>query len=241
MRYAIYFATPETSPLMQLGNRWLGRDPFSGKALEQPDIPGLSTERLSELTKDPRRYGFHGTLRAPFHIKDDVSEQDLLEACESFGATTAPFTTTGLDVNQLGQFLALTPSRADAALNSFANACVEHFEPLRAPLSEADLIRRRQSNLSPRHDELLTAWGYPYVFDEFRFHMTLSNKLEDDGEREILRAAATEFFEPVTGHPDRISTFGLYQEPERGAPFTVHTIFTLAGAEASAETSISEC
>ncbi|MBO0346780.1 DUF1045 domain-containing protein [Roseibium sp. CAU 1637] len=235
MRYAIYFATPETSSLMQLGNRWLGRDPFTGQALDQPAIDGLSAQRFAELTTDPRRYGFHGTLRAPFHIRDGLHEADLLRVCETFAARTAPFTTTGLSVNALGRFLALTPSEPDAALNTFANACVRHFEPCRAPLDDADLARRRRSGLTPRHDELLQAWGYPYVFDAFRFHMTLSNKLEDDVERSTLNAAARAFFAPVTGEPMHIQTFGLYQEVERGAPFTVHTIFTLAGAHIPAE------
>ncbi|MFD1697614.1 DUF1045 domain-containing protein [Roseibium aestuarii] len=229
MRYALYFALARTSPLMQLGNGWLGRDPFDGKALSQPAIPGMAPSRFAELTTDPRRYGFHGTLRAPFHVKPEISEQDLLKAAVGFAARTAPFTTTGFKVAALGRFLALVPAAPDAALNGFADACVEALEPLRAPLSDADLARRRQSALSPRQDAHLVAWGYPYVFDEFRFHMTLSNKLEDEGEREALTRAAERHFAPVTGTPLAVDSFGLYVEPERNAPFTVHTLFSLSG------------
>lgn len=220
---------------MELGNRWLGRDPFTGEVLTQPDITGLSPLRFRELTTEPRRYGFHGTLRAPFHKRKGLSETDLLRTCETFAANTTPFRTTGLSVNTLGKFLALTPSQPDAELRTFAESCLRAFEPCRAPLSDADLARRRSSGLSPRQDEHLQAWGYPYVFDEFRFHMTLSNKLEDETERNALTTAAKTYFADITEKPDTVDTFGLYFEPERGAPFTVHTIFSLTGVPATAD------
>ncbi|MDN3721086.1 DUF1045 domain-containing protein [Roseibium salinum] len=62
------------------------------------------------------------------------------------------------------KFLALTPNQPEAALNGFAALCVRSFEPFRAPLTEADLERRRRSGLTPRQDLYVTEWGYPYVF-----------------------------------------------------------------------------
>lgn len=234
MRYAIYFAAAQDTDLMKLGASWLGRDPFTGKAIAQPEIGGMSADRFADLTSDPRRYGFHGTLRAPFHLASGKSEAHLISACEAFSAQQAPFESAGLTVSAIGKFLALIPPKPDAALNSFANACVRHFEPLRAPLSDDDLARRRQSNLSEQQEAMLEAWGYPYIFDEFRFHMTLSNKLEDDQDRALLVTAAERYFASVTDKPARVSTFGLYVEPERGAPFQVHTIFQLKGNTPSA-------
>ncbi|NVK34658.1 MAG: DUF1045 domain-containing protein [Rhodobacteraceae bacterium] len=237
MRYAIYFAAPKDALLMQLGSEWLGRDPFTGNTLQQPAIDGVSADEFALLTTDPRRYGFHGTLRAPFHLKDGMSEADLVSACATFAASTAPFESTGLSVNALGKFLALTPSKPDAALNAFANDCVRHFEHLRAPLSSADLERRRQAQLTPKQDEYVQTWGYPYVFDEFRFHMTLSNKLENETIRVKLQKAAADFFAKVADRPASVNSFGLYTEAQKGAPFQVHTIFTLTGSAKTGSTS----
>lgn len=229
MRYAIYFAAPGDDPLMQLGNAWLGRDPFAGRDLQQQPVDGLSGERLAALTTDPRRYGFHGTLKAPFALRDGQDEAALVEACDAFAREIAPFDIKGLSVNRLGRFLALTPDADEPGLRAFAALSVRAFEPFRAPLSAADLERRRRSGLSDKLDGYLTKWGYPYIFDEFRFHMTLSNKLEDDGEAALLAEAARARFAAVTGQPRSCRHVALYTEPERGAPFTVHTVFELTG------------
>jgi hypothetical protein len=134
--------------------------------------------RFEDLTTSPRRYGFHGTLKAPFSLAKDATEDALIAACTGFAKTVSPFDLKGLSVNQLGKFLALTPAQAEPDLEAFASLCVRQFEPFRAPLSAEDLDRRRQANLTPKQDAYVETWGYPYVFDEFRFHMTLSNKLE---------------------------------------------------------------
>lgn len=230
MRYAIYFAAAAEDSLSRLGNTWLGRDPYSGKTLEMPEIDGLSTERVAELTSSPRRYGFHGTLKAPFNLKDGQKETELLEACESFAQELAPFEIRALSVNRLGKFLALTPDVEEPSLAAFAGLCVRHFEPFRAPLAEFDLERRRQSGLTPRQDAHLTDWGYPYIFEDFRFHMTLSNKLEDETEAQVLKQAAEEHFDEVTGQARVGRHFAVYAEPHRGAPFEIVKLFELRGA-----------
>ncbi len=230
MRYALYFAADADDPLMQLGNAWLGRDPFTGGALPQPPVAGLTADRVRDLTTDPRRYGFHGTLKAPFSLRGDQAEAALLQACERFAAEIAPFDITGLGVNRLGRFLALTPEREEPGLRAFAGLCVRRFEPFRAPLSDADLERRRNSGLTERQDRLLTRWGYPYIFEEFRFHMTLSSKLENEADMRCLAETAEGYFADITGRPRTCSHFALYTEAERGAPFQVHTVFPLSGS-----------
>ncbi|MTH98178.1 DUF1045 domain-containing protein [Roseibium sp. RKSG952] len=229
MRYAIYFAADQKTPLMTLGNGWLGRDPFAGTALEQPRIRTLSPDRLKELTADPRRYGFHGTLKAPFSLRDDVTETDLLKACERFSSQISGFGTSGLTVAELHGFLALIPAADSPELSAFAAACVRFFEPCRAPLAGEDLARRRKSPLTPAQDRNLADWGYPYIFEDFRFHMTLSNKVENDDERSKLKAAAEAHFSTVTGKPMTIGSFALYVEENRRSPFHVHTHFQLKG------------
>lgn len=229
MRYAIYFAADSDDRLMKLGNSWLGRDPFSGETFGQPEVAGLTPERFGELTASPRRYGFHGTLKAPFFLRDGRDETALAEACRTFAAEIAPFEIREFGVNRLGRFLALTPNRDEPDLKAFAGLCVRRFEPFRAPASEADLERRRKSGLTPKQDAYMSEWGYPYIFDEFHFHMTLSEKLENDTEADLLKSAAEEYFAEVTGRPRICCTFGLYAEPEAGGPFHIRGIYRLTG------------
>ncbi|TYC52480.1 DUF1045 domain-containing protein [Rhodobacterales bacterium] len=229
MRYAIYFAADANDPLMQLGSAWLGRDPFSEVPREQPSVDGLSPERFAELTASPRRYGFHGTLKAPFSLAPERSEAELVKACSDFATDVAPFMVESFVVNRLGRFLALTPEGDEPDLAAFASLCVRRFEPFRAPLGEADLERRRKSALTPRQDAYLMKWGYPYIFDEFRFHMTLSDKLDDETDAARMETAARTYFAELTGRPRSCASFALYTEAERGAPFRVHTVFALTG------------
>lgn len=229
MRYAIYYTAPADSLLTRLGATWLGRDAVTGSALAQPEVPGLAASGLAALTISPRRYGFHGTLKAPFTLKQGQDGQALRQAFHAFCSHTAPFTIPGLSVTRLGRFLALTPQPAAADLNAFAAACVEAFEPFRAPLDEAGMARRLASNLSARQQELLLQWGYPYVFGEFRFHMTLSEKLEQEETIAAVEAAAIRHFAEVTERPHQIASLGLFTEPEPGAPFRALEILPLTG------------
>ena len=64
-----------------------------------------------------------------------------------------------------------------------AGACVRDLDEFRAPAGEAELARRRKAGLSARQEALLTQWGYPYVFEEFRFHLTLSGRLPEEDVR----------------------------------------------------------
>ena len=52
------------------------------------------------------------------------------------------------------------------------------FDQFRRPAEASELARRRSAGLSERQDALLVRFGYPYVLDEFRFHMTLTERLE---------------------------------------------------------------
>ncbi|MBA5778952.1 DUF1045 domain-containing protein [Stappia sp. F7233] len=221
MRYAIYFTPSYDDPLTRLGSQWLGRDAFTGEALGQPVLEEISRERLFALSEEPRRYGFHATLKPPFSLAEGRSEDELRDAFLSFCEHMPAISLPGLKVARLGSFLALTLSAPSDALDVLAASCVETFDPFRAPLSDADRARRLAAGLSPHQAELLEKWGYPYVFYEFRFHMTLSGRLGDAEEAECLTRDATRYFASLTDRPLKISTIALFVEREKGAPFTV--------------------
>ncbi|MDQ0455376.1 DUF1045 domain-containing protein [Rhizobium paknamense] len=228
MRYALYFTPPADDVLTMAAARWLGRDAFAGNTLPQPEIPGFSPEEFAALTADPRRYGFHATLKAPFALREGRTEEALLDAFAEFCANNAPLTVPSVRVDQLGPFFALVPSALYADLQTFAARIVEAFDPFRAPLSEADRARRKPERLSETERALLDRWGYPYVMDAFRFHMTLTGPVPE-AQAPAMAAATSKAFHPFIDRPLEISGLGLFQEPSPGAAFTLHTWLPLQG------------
>lgn len=190
-RFAIYYLPPEGA-LERFGAAWLGWDVAAGLPAPHLDVPGLAT-----VTATPRKYGFHGTLKPPFRLAEGTSPSGLHAALQAMAATQAPVAAERLVVAALGRFLALIPANDSAGLAALAARCVTDFDSFRAPASAAELDKRRASGLTPRQDALLARWGYPYVLDEFRFHMTLSGKLPPE-ELKRLRAAAEVALPPLS-------------------------------------------
>jgi putative phosphonate metabolism protein len=174
-RYAIYFVPSAESVLYRLGSSLLGYDCYRGVDVGHP--PGLPDDWV-ELTEAPRRYGFHGTLMAPFRLAPGHDEAALLQAVASFTAARNIATIEPV-VRTLGRFIAVVPSERNAALDGLAAECVTFFDRFRAPLGAADRARR-QAGLSERQRANLKRWGYPYVFEDFRFHMTLTGPVDED-------------------------------------------------------------
>ena len=227
MRYAIYFAPEPGSPLAELSASWIGRDAGTGKAVPQPDFDGLGADELSGMTGPARRYGFHGTLKAPFRLAGGVSEDDLIQAMEKFCAGRRRFAIEGIRVGTIDNFVALLPDGNVSELNGFASDVVSAFDGYRAELTESELERRNPEQLSLTELRNLTRWGYPYVFDCFRFHMTLTSRVPDKDRERVLRAAR-EHFAPVTERAIAVDALTLFVEPEPGAPFEIHSRTPLA-------------
>lgn len=224
-RYAIYHAPPVNTLLKQLGDAWLGRDPDRDERVSFPVVGGLAPERLEAITAAPRRYGFHATLKAPFALREGTESGGLVDAVADFARNREPFDLR-LEVGELGGFLALIPAEPSQALQDLAAAVVEHFDGFRAPLAEEDRARRRPERLSERERQHLDRWGYPYVFDRFEFHMTLTDRL-DEPERGQVKAILEHAFAPVVRDPVRIDQIALFTQTHRVAPFRIVRRFTL--------------
>lgn len=227
MRYAIYFTPPREHPLTRAASSWLGRDAFSGLTLPHAERTGLALGELAYFTAVPRRYGFHGTLKAPFRLSPDFSEEDLVDAAEQFSRRIRPVTIERVTVARLGGFFAIVPQEPNPALSEFAGQVVAIFDRLRAPLTEKEFQRRDPEKLSTSQLRNLQNWGYPYVFDDFRFHMTLTGHVEPD-DRPRLQAALDRHFSDVLAEPLDIDHLAIFVEREAGAPFEVHSIFPIA-------------
>jgi len=215
-RYAIYAAPPAGSALAVFGASWLGYDAETGRAVPPPIVAGLMPERWDELTRRARHYGFHGTFKAPFALADGTTAEDLAEAASAFAAGRAPFDLP-LGLARIGGFLALTPAEQRPALNDLANGCVEGFERFRRPETPEQVAKRR-AGLTARQSAHLDRWGYPYVFEDYRFHMTLTDPLPDD-ESDRLQAALAGLLEPLLALPLRIDALCLFRQADRAAPF----------------------
>lgn len=230
MRYAVYFTPPKDDPLTLAAARWLGRDAFSGEELAAGQIvPGLSETLSAYHTAASRRYGFHGTIVAPFALAESAGEADLVAAFDAFCAGQNAFTIPAVGLRRLGSFLALMTSEPCAELNDLAASAVRHFDTLRAPLDEDGIARRNPERLSERQNALLRRWGYPYVMEEFRFHMTLSGSLPADLVTPF-ETAARSWFAPFIDAPLAVDGLALFVEPDAGAPFTVMRHARLATA-----------
>lgn len=175
-RYAIFYIPPADADWVRSCTGWLGWDVNTGRAVAHPEIADLPLP-VSELTQAPRRYGLHATLKPPFRLASDQTEDSLKAACAALARDQAPVQLSALTVTRLGRFLALCPVEPPAALSTLAARCVSELDPFRAEASAAELDRRRDRGLSVRQDHNLTRWGYPHVMDLFRFHITLTGRM----------------------------------------------------------------
>lgn len=110
MRYAIHFTPTPNDPLTQAAAAWLGRDAYSGQAVEPPGMIDLGMQEISYHTALPRRYGFHGTIKAPFRLAEGHSEAALLRDLMYFSGKQDPFTLPQLVVARHGNVFSLVPS-----------------------------------------------------------------------------------------------------------------------------------
>jgi putative phosphonate metabolism protein len=219
-RYAIYHVPPADAPLYRFGAALLGYDAFAPNELAHPTQATSTFADWHELTADPRKYGFHATLKAPFLLKDGATEADLVAAFDRLIATPREIPVIAPIVRAIGSFIAVVPETPVTALAQLADDCVRDFEPLRAPLSDHDRQRRLKSPLTPRQIERLDRWGYPYVFEEFRFHMTLTGSLPGEKREAVLPFLQTEFAKlDLTSHS--IGHVAIFRQGSSEARFVV--------------------
>lgn len=226
-RFAVYYAPEPAHPLWDAGCSWLGRDPH------RPDrqLPPR------ESTGEPRRYGFHATLKSPMHLRPDATPDQFVEAVSALAARTARFAMPSLEVGTLGRFIALRPAvdlAASHPLRRLADACVRDLDPWRAmPPADALQCRCSDRSLSPTQKEFLRQWGYPHVFDHWRFHMTLSDDFPEDDEASAdrmrhLQAQARRHFADALAQPLGCDSLCIFCEPAPGAPFLLSHRIALA-------------
>ncbi len=218
-RYAIYFVPAAETPLYRFGTAVLGYDAYTGERAAL--IAGVDAASWNEVVREPRVYGFHATLKAPFRLAEGVQEVDLLQAVAGFSADQPAVLGGELAPRTLGSFIALVPSMPRPAIDQLAQVCVQAFDRFRAPMSLEERARRLTSPLSERQLAHLERWGYPHVFEDFRFHMTLTGSLASPEREHIFQLLCTKFEQETAAHTLLVDRIVVARQSMKGVPFQV--------------------
>lgn len=218
-RYAVYCCPALGSPWWNFGAHWLGRDESSGDDLPQPVLAQLSQNALRSITTTPRHYGFHATLKAPFHLRCGFTVDDLRARLDALASTLKPVALGPLQAVLLGDFVALTPLTPPPELSTLAATCVTQLDDLRAPLTPTDLARRQAVPLDAREQALLLQYGYPYVLERYQLHFTLSGPVAPETAQCVLQAVVDPVAQLNQLAPLVLDRLCLFVQPASGAPF----------------------
>lgn len=223
-RYAIYFVPGADSGLYRFGASILGYDCYNGEACAF--FEGAEVE-WPDFTREPRVYGFHATLKPPFHLADGYGEASLARAIKEFAADRAAVLIGELAVRELGSFVALVPPTPRPLLNGLAEACMRELDRFRAPMSKLERERRMTPGLSDRQIVNLARWGYPYVCEDFRFHMTLTGALPVQKRVRALRLLCEKYEQMPGVAPVTVDQIVIARQSEAGLPFQVTVVAPL--------------
>ena len=219
MRYAIYYAPAHSSPWWTFGAGWLGRDETHDGTPPEFAAPMLPEPERRRITSQARRYGFHATLKAPFHLRSGVTPAELLVRARSLAQRLRPVPLSPLQVRRLGPYVVLlTPDHHTAAAD-LANACVTELDDLRQPLTPDDLARRQPATLDARELELLHRYGYPHVLERFRFHLTLTDPVNEAQAALVTEAVSAQVARLNAQTPLTLDRLCIFEEPAPGQAF----------------------
>ena len=218
-RYALYWA-PEAGPFADLTAAWLGWDAAAGQSVPHPQLAGLP-RTAADLTETPRKYGFHGTIKPPFRLAPGHTVKGLHRAAGDLCFTLRPVTLAGLSLHSLGGFVALTPDGDQRELAGLAARAVETLDPFRAAPDAAEIARRRPERLTDRQRGHLARWGYPYVMEDFQFHLTLTGDLPE-AEAARVAAALDLMLQPVLPRPFHVDSLCLFGQGADGVFRLLH-------------------
>jgi Protein of unknown function (DUF1045) len=219
-RHAVYYVPPVATLWWKLGSEWLSNSPGVFDSI--PEFRGIDRLRRKQIIRKPAGYGWHGTLVAPFHLRADRTHAEFSERLGTVAAHQRPFE---LEVRAglLSGFAAILPEPTSTApIDELAATAVTQFDEFRAPLTLNEYKQRRTSLRDPREIEHLERWGYPYVFDRYRFHMTLTDRLTPPEAKSVLT-----WWNEIVDRlgPLPIAEFSWCIQPRPGAPFTIRQRF----------------
>ena len=219
-RYAIYYIAPHGSVLDRFGSELLGYDAWTGDDLSFPQYATRTAPDWRKLTVDPRKYGYHATLKAPFTLARGTTEAELTIACAAFADKRRLIPVIIPIIASIRDFIAVLPAQRSDKLQQLAQDCVTAFDGFRAPLTEGDRARRNPHELTLRQRDYLDRWGYPYVMEEFRFHMTLTGPLSP-AQRKPIQAMLRDRFSVTKIATLAIDRIALFRQNDTSDRFRI--------------------
>jgi putative phosphonate metabolism protein len=219
-RYAIYFAAGADGALSRFGAELLGYDARTGEEVPFPREALQIAPDWHDLTTDPRKYGFHATLKAPMALASGRTEAELMAGCATFAGQSRTIPAIRPVVDTISGFIAVIPAEPVDALQQLAADCVREFDSFRAVLTAEDRARRKPEKLTERQRDYLDRWGYPYVMEEFRFHMTLTGRLDAERRGPILEMLRARFASLHVGAL-AIDRLALFKQDEAKGRFRI--------------------
>ena len=195
-----------------MGSSWLGWDTISGQPASQPEAG--SAVKIQEITDAPRKYGLHATIKAPFRLANNVTVLELEQQFKILCGSIKPIV-FNLKLSELSGFFALTPTVKNTELRELHTKVVCELDEFRAPPTKDELIKRRRNQLTAEQDQNLIKWGYPYIFEDFYFHITLTGKIPEDF-RNKVKDEIENFFQPVLQQKINLSELALVGEAKDG-------------------------
>lgn len=226
-RYAIYFAAGSNSALSRFGAELLGYDARTGDEMPFPREALHIAPDWRDVTADPRKYGFHATLKAPMALAPGRTEAEFMAACAAFAGRARPVPVIRPVVDAISGFIAVIPAEPVDALQELAADSVRDFDAFRAPLTAEDRARRKPEKLGERQRDYLDRWGYPYVMEEFRFHMTLTGRLDAERREPILQMLR-ERFAALKLDALEVDRIALFKQDDAKARFRIIGEWALA-------------
>jgi putative phosphonate metabolism protein len=220
-RFAIYFVPAADTALYHFGAAVLGHDCYTGEPVAHLRDVGPTATEWAALTAEPRTYGFHATLKAPFRLRGEFDPGDLLADIGTLAASIPTIPTLEPAVGLIGGFVAIVPRIASAGLERLAADCVTAFDRFRLPMTPEERSRRLAAGLSQSQTAHLDRWGYPYVFEEFRFHMTLTGRIGSDRRLAIHALLHDAFARRCGFDPIALDRLALVRQDEPNVPFRV--------------------
>lgn len=212
IRAAIYYTPHPCSQLSRAAAQWLGRDSISLCVAGYRPAQSVTFERYNQLVAGPFHYGFHATIKPPFQLVDGATLHQVAAKLRQFAQQQQRFTLPALEVTRLHDFFCLRLKNPCTKLDELAAATVEAFDGFRQPVDAEELKKRRAAVLSPRQEYLLQKWGYPYVMDEFRFHLSLTGRVVNKEESLLLEQELEQRFPASYLQQNSFSTLSLFVE-----------------------------
>lgn len=218
-RYGIYFTPDDNSELAAYGATVLRRTAVDASDWLNPDLAVSfpATSAWQEQIRKPAHYGFHATMKAPFELAQGQSADKLTAALEAFCRTQISIVLDGLAPVRSCRYDALALTQQPDEISRLASDCVTLFEQFRAPLGKADIARRNPASLTESELANMHRYGYPYVLNDFNFHMTLSGQSNRDDNAYF--AWLQDLYKTMVKEPPVLDRLCVFYQPDRQKPF----------------------